>query len=67
VPIHAPWSRLGEVVDFMISVHARRAFQIHDALLNANGLGLVERLIPMLTGPYDIAYEHLPTTTTVDL
>jgi L-ascorbate metabolism protein UlaG (beta-lactamase superfamily) len=66
-PIHAPWSRLGEVVDFMISVHAPRAFQIHDALLNENGLGLVERLIPMLTGSYGIAYEHLPTMATVDL
>jgi L-ascorbate metabolism protein UlaG (beta-lactamase superfamily) len=66
-PIHAPWSRLGEVVDFMISVHAPRAFQIHDALLNENGLGLVERLIPMLTGPYEVVYEHLPTMTTVDL
>ena len=38
----------------MISVRAPQAFQIHDALLNENGLGLVERLIPMLTGPYGI-------------
>ncbi|MFP5313391.1 MAG: MBL fold metallo-hydrolase, partial [Actinomycetes bacterium] len=30
VPLHAPWSKSAEVVDFVIGVRAPRAFQIHD-------------------------------------
>jgi L-ascorbate metabolism protein UlaG (beta-lactamase superfamily) len=66
-PIHAPWSRVGEVVDFIIAVRAPHVYQIHDALLNENGLGLVERLIPMLAGPFGVHYEHLATASTIDL
>ncbi len=63
-PIHAPWSKVAEVIDFMTAVDAGQAFQIHDALLNQNGLGLVERLINALT---TTPYTHLAATTTVDL
>ena len=40
VPIHAPWSKVSEVVDFVVSVRAPQAFQIHDALLNEQGPGV---------------------------
>src|SRR6478752_831511 len=42
VPLHAPWSKAGEVVDFVVGVRAPKAFQIHDGLLNDNGLKVVE-------------------------
>src|SRR5262249_17786982 len=38
VPIHAPWSKTAEVVDFVVSVRASNAYQIHDGLLNDAGL-----------------------------
>jgi L-ascorbate metabolism protein UlaG (beta-lactamase superfamily) len=63
-PIHAPWSKVAEVVDFVTAVDAAQAFQIHDALLNANGLGLVERLINQLAGT---PYTHLAAKTSVTL
>jgi L-ascorbate metabolism protein UlaG (beta-lactamase superfamily) len=63
-PINAPWSKLAEVVDFVAAVDAGQAFQIHDALLNANGLGLVERLINQLTST---PYTHLAAMSTVEL
>jgi len=66
-PIHAPWSRLAEVVDFIVAVRAPHVYQIHDALLNDNGLGLVERLITMLSGPFGVHYQHLATTATIIL
>lgn len=37
VPLHAPWSKLSEVIDFVVSVRAPRAFQIHDAMLSEPG------------------------------
>ena len=55
------------MVDFIVAVRAPHVHQIHDALLNENGLGLVERLIPMLTGPFGVHYEHLATASTIDL
>lgn len=67
VPIHAPWSRVGEVLDFMIAVRARRGFQIHDALLNDNGLGVVYAHVHRVAGEYDLEFEVLDTGTTVDL
>ncbi len=63
-PIHAPWSKVAEVIDFVTAVDAGQAFQIHDALLNQNGLGVVERLINALT---TTPYTHLAATSSVDL
>ncbi|KXK60235.1 MBL fold metallo-hydrolase [Micromonospora rosaria] len=42
-PIHAPWSKFAEVVDFIRAVAPRRAFALHDALLNGNGLAVLDR------------------------
>lgn len=42
-PIHAPWSKFSEVVDFIRAVAPRRAYALHDALLNDNGYGVLDR------------------------
>ncbi|WP_200209470.1 MBL fold metallo-hydrolase [Micromonospora coerulea] len=42
-PIHAPWSKFSEVVDFIRAVAPRRAYALHDGLLNANGFGVLDR------------------------
>ena len=67
VPVHAPWSKLAEVVDFVISVGAPSAFQIHDALLNAAGLGIVEGHVTRLGERYGTTFRHLATGETVEL
>ncbi|MHA7274940.1 MBL fold metallo-hydrolase [Arthrobacter sp. Hz1] len=59
VPVHAPWSRTGEVIDFVASVRAARAFQIHDALLNDAGRQLVEGHVARLGGLYGTEFRHL--------
>ncbi|MFB9235176.1 MBL fold metallo-hydrolase [Plantactinospora siamensis] len=38
VPVHAPWLKLSEAVDFVRAVAPRRAFALHDGLLNEAGL-----------------------------
>ena len=42
-PIHAPWSKFSEVVDFIRAVAPRRAYALHDGLLNDNGFGVLDR------------------------
>jgi L-ascorbate metabolism protein UlaG (beta-lactamase superfamily) len=41
VPAHAPWSKTGELIDYVREVRADRAYGVHDGLLNDRGLGLV--------------------------
>ncbi|MFI7607096.1 MBL fold metallo-hydrolase [Micromonospora sp. NPDC049366] len=42
-PIHAPWSKFSEVVDFIRAVAPRRAYALHDALLNDKGYAVLDR------------------------
>ena len=65
IPIHAPWSKIGEVLDFAIAVRAPRVFQIHDALLNDNGSGLVDRHLTNIAGLYGSTYQRLAPTESV--
>ena len=45
LPLHAPWSKTSEVIDFARTVKAKMSVAIHDGLLSANGFGVVDRLI----------------------
>ncbi|OUM39772.1 MBL fold metallo-hydrolase [Arthrobacter sedimenti] len=67
VPVHAPWSKLAEVVDFVVSVRAPRAFQIHDALLNDTGLGMVEGHVTRLGSRYGTAFGHLAVRESIEI
>ena len=67
VPIHAPWNKVSEVVDFVIGVRAGRAFPIHDGLLNETGLGLVEGHVKRIGAKYGTEYTHLSSRESVDL
>ncbi|THJ66169.1 MBL fold metallo-hydrolase [Arthrobacter echini] len=67
VPVHAPWSKLSEVVDFVIAVRAPRAFQIHEALLSKPGLDLFEGNLTRLAEPFGTAFRHLALRESVDL
>lgn len=67
VPLHAPWSKSAEVVDFVIGVRAPRAFQIHDGLLNDNGLGIVEGHVQRIGAKYGTEYRHLAPRESVEV
>jgi L-ascorbate metabolism protein UlaG (beta-lactamase superfamily) len=45
VPLHAPWSRAADVIDYVRAVQADQAFAVHDGLLNDAGLGVVGGLL----------------------
>jgi L-ascorbate metabolism protein UlaG (beta-lactamase superfamily) len=67
VPIHAPWNKVGEVVDFVIGVRAPQAFPVHDALLNELGRGLVEGHVTRIGATYGTAYRHLSSGDSVEV
>lgn len=59
VPVHGPWSKTAEVIDFITSVRPARAYPIHDGLLNARGQGIVEKHLARFGEQYGTRYEHL--------
>jgi L-ascorbate metabolism protein UlaG (beta-lactamase superfamily) len=50
VPISAPWLRVAASIDFVRAVAPRRAYALHDALLNDRGFGIVDALLERLSG-----------------
>jgi L-ascorbate metabolism protein UlaG (beta-lactamase superfamily) len=50
VPVSAPWLKASDFIDFARAVKPRRAFALHDSLLNDNGFGLVDMLMKGLSG-----------------
>ncbi|WP_448626188.1 MBL fold metallo-hydrolase [Geodermatophilus sp. URMC 64] len=45
LPLHAPWSKAGELIDYVRAVDADQAYAVHDGLLNDVGLGLMTGLL----------------------
>ena len=45
LPLHAPWSKVAEVIDYVRAVDADQAYAVHDALLSDAGLGVVGGLL----------------------
>ena len=45
LPLHAPWSKVGELIDYVRAVDADQAYAVHDGLLNDAGLGVVGGLL----------------------
>ena len=43
LPVHAPWSKAAELIDYVRAVDADQAYAVHDGLLNDIGLGMVGR------------------------
>ena len=67
VPIHAPWSKSAEVVDFVVSVRAGNAHQIHDGLLNDVGLQFTEAHVSRIGGLHGTKYRHLAVRDSVEV
>lgn len=42
IPLHAPWAKLAEAMDFTVSVRAPRSLGIHDVLLAPPGLAMYQ-------------------------
>ncbi|HEV2635803.1 MAG TPA: MBL fold metallo-hydrolase [Actinocrinis sp.] len=65
LPVHAPWSKVGELIDYIRAVGAERAYAVHDAMLSPIGLTVVKSVLDR-TVP-DAAYQRLEPGTSFDL
>jgi L-ascorbate metabolism protein UlaG (beta-lactamase superfamily) len=63
VPLHAPWAKLMESIDFVRAVRPRRAYALHDALLNENGAKISDGHLRNLSGT---EYAHVAPGTAID-
>ncbi|WP_129843165.1 MBL fold metallo-hydrolase [Streptomyces sp. RFCAC02] len=66
LPVHAPWNKLSEVVDYVRAVGADHAYAVHDGLLNDTGLGLFTRMLgPDGVGVAPTVYDRIAPGTSV--
>jgi L-ascorbate metabolism protein UlaG (beta-lactamase superfamily) len=45
LPVHAPWSKVAEVIDYLRAVDADQAYAVHDGLLSDDGLGIYRAML----------------------
>jgi L-ascorbate metabolism protein UlaG (beta-lactamase superfamily) len=67
LPIVAPWLKTAEMIDYAREVAPQRAFAIHDAILNANGVGLMQQMMQVAAQPSASSFSRLEPGTVVDL
>lgn len=56
LPVHAPWNKLSEVVDYGRAVGAPLSVAIHDGLLNERGLNLAKLQLAGMLGEREQEY-----------
>lgn len=59
LPVHAPWNKISEVIDYGRAVGAPLSVAIHDGLLNERGLALVQRQLSGMLGEREQEYLRL--------
>ncbi|WP_328967790.1 MBL fold metallo-hydrolase [Streptomyces sp. NBC_00239] len=64
LPVHAPWNKVAEVVDYLREVKPRRAVDIHDAYLSDLARPIYDGVIGALAGP---GHERLAAGDATDL
>ncbi|MGY1637152.1 MBL fold metallo-hydrolase [Geodermatophilus sp. SYSU D00742] len=67
LPVHAPWSKVSEVIDYVRAVEADQAFAVHDGLLNDTGLGVVGGMLGERGPGTPTPYSRLAPGDSVDL
>jgi L-ascorbate metabolism protein UlaG (beta-lactamase superfamily) len=67
LPVHAPWNKVSEVIDYARAVGAPLSVAIHDGLLNERGLALAQRQLSGMLGEREQEYLRLEPGTEVPL
>jgi len=67
LPVHAPWNKISEVIDYGRAVGAPLSVAIHDGLLNERGLALTQRQLSGMLGEREQEYLRVEPGTEVPL
>jgi L-ascorbate metabolism protein UlaG (beta-lactamase superfamily) len=67
VPTNGPWMKVSEMIDYVAELRPRRAYSVHDGLLNDTGLGLVDNFLALAGGKAGADCRRLKPGESVDL
>ena len=67
LPIAAPWLKAAEMIDYAREVAPQRAYAIHDAILNANGIDLMQQMMQVAAQPSAASSSRLEPGTAIEL
>ncbi|MGY1592021.1 MBL fold metallo-hydrolase [Geodermatophilus sp. SYSU D00708] len=67
LPVHAPWSKVSDVIDYVRAVDADQAYAVHDGLLNETGLGVYGGMLGERGPGTPTPYSRLAPGDSVDL
>ncbi len=67
LPVNAPWLKVSEMVDYAREVGPQRAYAIHDGLLNARGLAILDNWLKIAAEPVGGTFARLEPGTSLDL
>lgn len=67
VPVHGPWSKTGEVIDYVREIKPRRALSIHDSGLSEGGNGLVDGLLVAGVRDFTTGYARVAADAGIEL
>lgn len=59
LPVAAPWLKISETIDFMLSVQPEIAFPTHDAIASSLGKELLDRLVGGVAQEHRIEYRRV--------
>ena len=59
IPLHAPWAKMAEAMDFAVSLRAPRALGIHDSLLAPPGLAMYRERVASIGGEHGTEFSPL--------
>lgn len=67
LPATAPWLKASEMIDYFRTVAPQSAYVIHDGIVNAHGLALLEGLIKFAAKPSGAEFTRLQPGTSLEL
>lgn len=68
LPVHAPWSRIGDLIDWVREVKPQRTVGVHDGALNPVGRAMVDGFLGETSpAPTGASYEHLDAGATREI
>ncbi len=59
LPISAPWLKIGESIDFLLTIKPRLAFPTHDAILSQEGIEICDSLLDRFSNSQGIEYSRI--------
>ncbi len=67
IPVHAPWARVAEAMDFAAAMRSPRSVGIHDSLLAPPGLAMYQQRIGEVGSAFNTEFSPLSTGESLQL